>query len=146
MMSNLLRHVTAFLGDEDGGSSTIEALLWIPFLFSIMLLTLDVSLVSTKQSMVMRIVQDGNRAFALRREDTAHGVTNVSLAAQTQAAVLASVRRISPRALVTSAWNDGANTIFTNVEMPAADLSPFGILPGWGRRKIYVQAQHIKEF
>lgn len=145
-MSSLLRRMTTFLRDEDGASSTIEALLWIPFLFSIMLLTLDVSLVSTKQSMVMRIVQDGNRAFALSREEADKGITNTTLAARTQAAVLASVRRISRRAVVTSAWNSTAKTIFTTVEMPASDLSPFGILPGWSRRTIYVQAQHIKEF
>ncbi len=144
MMSSLLRHMTAFLGDEDGGSSTIEALLWIPFLFSIMLLALDVSLVSTKQSMVMRIVQDGNRAFAISRGQGTD--TNAVLATRTQAAVQAAVRRISQRAVVTSSWNENAKTIFTTVEMPASDLSPFGILPGWSWRKVYVQAQHIKEF
>jgi hypothetical protein len=111
-----------------------------------MLLTLDISLVSTKQSMVMRIVQDGNRAFALSREEVDRGVTNATLAARTQAAVQASVRRISQRAVVTSSWNANAKTIFTTVEMPASDLSPFGILPGWSRQTIYVQAQQIKEF
>jgi Flp pilus assembly protein TadG len=136
--------MTAFLGDEDGGSSTIEALLWIPFLFSIMLLALDVSLVSTKQSMVMRIVQDGNRAFAISRGQGTD--TNAVLATRTQAAVQAAVRRISQRAVVTSSWNENAKTIFTTVEMPASDLSPFGILPGWSRQTVFVQAQHTKEF
>lgn len=144
MMSSLLRHMTAFLGDEDGGSSTIEALLWIPFLFSIMLLTLDISLVSTKQSMVMRIVQDGNRAFAISRGQGTD--TNEVLAARTQAAVLTAVRRISGRAQVVSVWDNTSKTITTSVRMPASDLSPFGILPGWSRQYIGVQAQHTKEF
>jgi Flp pilus assembly protein TadG len=142
-MSAVLRHLANFIREEEG-SSTIESLLWIPLLVAVLLLGLDVSLLSTKQAMVMRVVQDGNRAYALGRYSSA-----TATADQMEAAVEASVRRsiaqISPNARVEAEIAPNG-TITTGVEMPASDLSSFGMLPNWDQLNIVVASQHTKEF
>jgi Flp pilus assembly protein TadG len=142
-MSAFFRHVKTFLREEDG-SSTIESLLWIPLLFAVLLLGLDVSLISTKQAMVMRIVQDGNRAYALGRYSGANS-TPEQVQASVEAAIRGSIVSISPNALVraTIATN---GTITTAVRMPASDLSSFGMLPNWNSLNVGIVLQHTKEF
>jgi Flp pilus assembly protein TadG len=142
-MSAVFRHVSNFVRDE-AGSATIESLLWIPLLFTVLLLGLDVSLVSTKQAMVMRIVQDGNRAYALGRYgDPATQKEQVQSAVV--AAIRSSIASISRNAVVTAAIAD-TGTITTVVQMPARDLSSFGVLPGWKTLDINVVLQQTKEF
>jgi Flp pilus assembly protein TadG len=144
-MSAVFRHVSNFVRDE-AGSATIESLLWIPLLFTVMLLGLQVSLVSTKQAMVMRIIQDGNRAYALGRFSSP-GATTEQVQIAVATAVKTAVAQISPNAKV-AATIDNAGTILTGVQMPVSDLSGFRILPGSGSLTFTIQvaAQQTKEF
>jgi Flp pilus assembly protein TadG len=144
--ARLGRTLRRFLGREDG-SVTIEAMLWIPFLFAILLLAVQVTMISTAQSRVMRIVQDGNRGFALGRYDSTLAIpaAGTATATGTEAAVLAAVRRISPNATVTSRV-DSSKVITTTVLMPASDLSVFTILPDSLSMDLRVSAQQIKEY
>jgi Flp pilus assembly protein TadG len=133
---------------REDGSMTIEAMLWIPFLFTLILLGVQATLISTAQSRVMRIVQDGNRGFALGRYDNNLAIPTGSATATataTQAAVLASVQSISPNATVASSVNS-SKVITTTVTMPATDLSVFTILPDSLSMNLTVTAQQIKEY
>ena len=59
-----MRNQERFWCDQDG-SATIEAVLWIPMFFFMLLLVMEGSLIFNAQSLAMRIVQDTNRAIAV---------------------------------------------------------------------------------
>jgi len=126
---------------DESGSASIEALFWIPMFFAILVLGVEVCLITSKQSMVMRVVQDGNRAFALGRLEPEAVDTYVTNA----------LAAISPKADVTTTRFSLPNVpeakgLLTTVEMPASDLSPFGVLPNFTGMKIFVSSQHVREF
>lgn len=125
------------LGGEERGSATIEALIWILTFFFILLLAVQVALVMTAQSQVMRIVQDGNRAYALGRLADAN---------ETQNFIYQAVRRISPRATVSSQVDNLRKVIVSTVSMPVSDVSGFNILPNSESLRISISAQQVKEY
>jgi Flp pilus assembly protein TadG len=142
-MPAVIRRLANFIRQEEG-SATIESLLWIPLLFSVLLLGLDVSLISTKQAMVMRIIQDNNRSYALGRYDRPDW-TDKQSEGVIEGTIRNSIASISPGAKVNAEIApDGSIT--TRVEMPASDLSSFGLLPNWEQMNIVVALQHTKEF
>lgn len=132
----VVRRLRLFIGQENG-SATIEALFWIPLFFFVLILAVDVTLISTAQSRVMRIVQDGNRAYALGR---------LADAKATQDFIQEAIRPISARAEVASQVNSLTKVIVSTVSMPASDLSKIGWLPDFDSLTITVSAQQVKEF
>ena len=91
------RRARRFL-EDDNGSATIEAVLWLPLFFAIILVVMDASMAFNAQTRAMRIVQDTNRAFAVGR---------IATLAEAEPMMLARVAGISPGAAAASEVVDG---------------------------------------
>ena len=125
-----------FMRREDG-AATIEALLWIPMFFFLIVAILDVSYVYFNRAQALRIVQDVNRAFSIGRYADEDEAT---------AAILAAIQTISPNAEAATVYNNATGLITTYVNMPASDLMPVGTVPGLGNAfTIGLSAQHYME-
>ena len=120
-------------GRDENGSMTIEAMLWIPFFFTMLLLIVQATMVFTAKTTALRVMQDANRAFAVGR---------IASTADTQAYVSAHLAKLSPHATVTTTLVD--NRITTTVAMPAAELSGVDVFPGLRGARISVSAQQMK--
>lgn len=151
MQSSFARRLPGFprgLARDEEGSASIEALLWIPMFFLVLVLSVQVAMIATSQSRVMRIVQDGNRAYALGRLDANMVCTpgQEADAPSTRAYIANAVNGISPRATITSRVNCTAKTITSTVHMPFTDLSSFRVLPNSSTFRTTVWAQQVREF
>ena len=63
-LTTLPAPIQSFASDE-AGSSTVEAVMWLPLFFFITVFVLDASMMFNTQSRALRIVQDTNRALAV---------------------------------------------------------------------------------
>ena len=122
-----------FLRDEEG-SVTVEAVLWLPVFFAVLVLITDVSFAFFGKAQALRIMQDGNRAYSLGRFDT-------TLETQTQ--IKAAFRGYSPNARVSTV--EGGGVVSTTMVIPASDLMLFDSLARITNFNITVQAQHLIE-
>lgn len=130
-----LNRQSAFWRNEDG-SATIEAVIWFP-IFAIMLaVVMNISMVFFAESQILRVVQDGNRAFSLGRLDDAAAVeTYITDRLSYLDAALAIQTTIS------------GGFILTNISIPATDLMPFNFMTSaFNDINVGVSAQHIIEF
>lgn len=125
--------VRRFSRDEEG-SATVEAVLWIPLFFFVLVLVMEASLMFSAQTRVMRIVQDTNRGLAI-------GLFPDSASAEV--ALRAQVRPISPTATVVSRIESGLAV--STVQMPVADLSSFGFFRDKFDFSIDVRSQQLIE-
>lgn len=66
-MSPRLKALLKRFRRDERGSATIEAVLWLPMFVIFFVMIADVSLVFFRQTEVMRVVQDGNRALSVGR-------------------------------------------------------------------------------
>ena len=125
-----------FLRREDG-TATVEFLLWVPIIFTLLVMILDVSYVYFQRATALRMIQDVNRAFSIGRlEDEAEAT----------AAILAAIHTISPNGEAATVYDTATGIITTYVNMPASDLMPVGTLPGLGNNfTIGLSAQHYAE-
>lgn len=101
---------------RDRGAATIEVILWLPFLLGFFSLMVDISMIFNNQSRIMRIIQDGNRNYSIRR---------LTSETETQNYVLGRVASISGAATATT--TNVAGLITTTVTVPLSDLDLLGI-------------------
>lgn len=59
---------------SESGSYTIESVIWLPIYVFILALMMNVSMVFFNESQLLRVVQDGNRSFAVGRITTLDAV------------------------------------------------------------------------
>ncbi len=122
-----------FRSDENG-AATIEAVLWIPVFFFLLVLIVDASLMFHGQARALRIVQDNNRAVAVGR---------IATTTDAEAIIRSRLAQISPNASVSTSNNSGI--IGTVVGMPATDLSSLGIVTKMGDFTIWASAEQFLE-
>lgn len=99
---------------DEGGTVTVEAVLWLPFFFSLLMIITDVSLAFYGKAQAFRVVQDVNRAVSVGRIATASSAKTILLNA---------VKELSPNAAADVVKND--QTVTTVVRMPSSDLVLF---------------------
>ena len=120
---------------DDKGSSTIEAVLWLPIFFALFGLMADTAMIFNGYSRVLRVIQDGNRNMSVGRLDTPVELENyVTLALQD----------LSPNATVASEVSAGVVT--TTASIPAADLEILGMFSALNSLTIQVESQQYIEF
>ncbi|MCV2869257.1 pilus assembly protein [Defluviimonas sp. WL0002] len=101
---------------RDRGAATIEVILWLPFFLGLFSLMVDLSMIFNNQSRIMRIIQDGNRNYSIRRLTTN---------AETETYVEGRIASISANA--NAVTTNAAGLITTTVTVPLADLDLLGI-------------------
>lgn len=128
-------HLQGFVKDEDG-SYSIEAVIWMPIFAILLALIMNVSVVFFTESQMMRVVQDGNRAFSLGR------LTSV---AEVEDYVLTTLAYTDADLSVESTVSDGI--IRTQLSAPATDLMPLNFLrDSFSNVRVGFTAQQIVEF
>lgn len=121
--------------DDDGGSATIEFVLWVPVAVFLLLLTVDVGQIFLKQAQATRLVQDANRALSVGKLHTAVAtdafikdrLAGFSTGVTTQTAITAGI-------------------ISTTTQIPLRDLAITKVLPFGDGAAITIQSSHTMEF
>ncbi len=121
---------------RDDGATTIEAVLWFPFLMAVFGLMLDVAMIFHGQAKVLRVVQDANREFSIGRY-ASEAATEAAI--NTQLAAL----KVWPTLTVTDERDDGVAT--TTVSVPAAQFTVLGFFSAIDNFNIAVSADHMIE-
>ena len=133
--SNLATRYRLFAKDESG-SSTIEAVLWLPMFMLLLSMVADASFIFHGQAQALRIVQDGNRAFSVGRLEDA---------AATQAFIRSNLISLSRGARVTTTLSkDGIIT--TTALISVDDLLAIGSVGALTSFDITVKSQHFLEY
>lgn len=125
-----------FFYRDEAGNATIESVIWLPIFAILLTLIMNISLVFFSESQILRVVQDGNRAFSLGRLDDATAVENYIL------------NRLSYLdANITIATTISGGFVMTTLKVPASNLMPLNIMTGaFEGVNMNVSAQQIVEF
>ena len=120
---------------DERGSATIEAVLWLPFFVIFFVMIADVSLVFFRQTEVLRVVQDANRALSVGR---------FSGPAETENYVKTAIAPLTTRAQVTTSVNSGV--IGTRALVPVDDLVAVGMFNFLTGYYVAVESNHYVEW
>ncbi len=123
------------LRDDESGSSTIEALIWIPIFVFFLVLILDTCFIFFGKAQALRFVQDGNRAFS------------VGALADTDATELFiknAIAAYAPKATVETTIVDGI-IVSTTMKVPATDLMVVGTISAFDNVIVSITATHFLE-
>jgi Flp pilus assembly protein TadG len=133
-----LRHRTTsrlgrFARDEDG-AVTVEAVLWLPFFFAILVLITDVSFAFYAKAQAYRVLENGNRAYSVRTFDTT---------AEARTWMRNAIAAYSPTATVTV--EDSGDLISSSITLRGSEIMPFGWIDSLVGVSITVRAQQYDE-
>ena len=101
---------------DETGSSTIEFVLWIPFIFVFVLIAADASLTFMRQSQMWQVSRETARIVSRHGMDKA--------AAEAFAAEQATIGTTAPQ--VDVSFNDG--DVIVSMAIPMDTVAPFGVL------------------
>lgn len=120
--------------NDERGSATIEALLWIPIFVYLLVLITDVSLIYYGKAQALRTIQDGNRALSVRFLPDATAAQDF---------IETRLQGYAPSVEVTTSISNGIVT--TSATMLASELMAVGSIPTFRDTEISVTAQHFLE-
>ncbi|MHA6325975.1 TadE/TadG family type IV pilus assembly protein [Roseivivax sp. CAU 1753] len=123
-----------FVTDE-GGSYSVEAVIWLPIFIFLTALIIDVSSIYYDKSQIAQIVQNANRAYS---------VGSFITDAETEDNVRESLLAYSANATVDTSVVD--SNIETRVVVPASDLMGLNIFPAFAPVNIVIAYKHLKEW
>jgi Flp pilus assembly protein TadG len=128
------RRLRRFVSREEG-SSTIEAVLWLPVFIGAFCLMADAAFIFNGQTIAMRTVQDANRNMSIGRLQTTDEV---------EAEVENNLATLSPHVAAQSSIVAGA--VVTKVTIPSSDL----VATGWLNRlmdiNLVIRSEHLIEY
>lgn len=120
---------------DERGSATIEAVLWLPFFVIFFVMIADVSLVFFRQTDVLRVVQDGNRALSVGR---------LGSASEVETFVKDRISPLTNAAQVTTTVDNGV--IDTRALVPVEDLVAVGMFNFLSGYYVAVESSHYVEW
>jgi len=120
---------------REEGSSTIEAVLWLPVFIGAFCLMADAAFIFNGQTIAMRTVQDANRNMSIGRLVTTDEV---------EAEVESNLATLSPNAVAQSSIVAGS--VVTYLTIPSSDL----VATGWLNRlmdiDLVIRSEHLIEY
>lgn len=129
----------AFLRQE-GGSSTIEFVLWLPLVIAILLLVVDSSMLFMSRSQALRVLQDTNRLYSVGQFTG----TPAERIAAAQNYALSRLRGMSPSATATTVETN--RVVQTRATLQTAEIARIGFLGMMINTTMVVSAEHRVEF
>lgn len=127
---------------QEGGSSTIEFVLWMPLVVLILLLIVDSSMLFMSRTHAMRVLQDTNRMYSVGQFT---GDTLEERATKAQAYALARLQGLSPSATVTTT-ETSQRVVRTRATLETAEIAQIGFLGLMIDTTMVVAAEHRVEF
>lgn len=128
------RRAQTFLTREDG-SSTIEAVLWLPVFMVFFCLIADASFLFFGQNKAYRIIQNANRVLSVGQLANTDALESY---------VLSELQDYAPNASVTAEIDTGRVT--TEVVIPGRDLVATGLFTAFIDLNIIARASHYIEY
>lgn len=124
----------AHFARADSGSVSVEFVLWLPLLLSVIAITADASLAFGSRSTILRVIQDTNRAVSIGK------ITDMQKA---EDAITAALVNIAPHAVVSTTVTEGL--ISSVVTVPISDLTTLGLISKIQNFELTVASQHLSE-
>lgn len=131
--------IKAFLRQE-GGSATIEFVLWLPIVVAILLLVVDSSMLFMSRSHAMRVLQDTNRLYSVGQFTG----TPAERITKAQNYALSRLQGLSPSAAVTTTETN--RIVRTRATMETREIAQIGFLGLMIDTEMVVAAEHRVEF
>jgi Flp pilus assembly protein TadG len=131
-----------FAGDEDG-AVTVEAVLWIPFFFFVLMLMTDTSMAFFSKAQAYRIIENGNRAFAIKANTTDTATEDW---VKTQFQNQFPRAKTDPALVVDTVPDKATGTVATTLTYRARDVVMFNTLGVLGNWTMTVQAKQYVEW
>lgn len=128
-----------FLKDEDG-TSTVEAVLWIPVFLAIFLTCADIAMLFNARSMMLKTIEDANRAYS---------VGELASLADVEAWVIEQTSRASDDVRVSSTVEVAdipSGIVRTVLTIPASDLAAVGWVTALADFDVRIGSQQYVEF
>lgn len=133
------RSLRGFRRDE-AGTATIEALLWLPVFFFLLVMIVNGSFIFYGKSQALRIIQDTNRAFSTGRLGNEAAAETYL---RSQLGVFApSV--LTDLSLVDTSVSGGIIT--SSARIPLGELAALQTFSLFTTGSLFVQSQHYREF
>jgi Flp pilus assembly protein TadG len=121
---------------DEGGSFTVESVIWFPIFALLLAFIMNVSIVFFNESQILRVMQDGNRAFSLGRLKNAEEVESY---------ITDNLAYLQANMNIDTTIASGF--VNTNLKVLAGDLMPLNFMSSaFDGLEISVNAQHIIEF
>lgn len=120
--------------NDQNGSMTLEAVLWMPVFLAFFAILADVALMFHSQAVAQRIIQDAHR-------NASSGWFRTEAAVE--ADILAKLQGVSPNARVETEY--GSDFVRSTVELPASDLVAVGLFTAFVNLDIPATAYHRLE-
>ena len=127
------RRCGARFKQDQNGSATVEAVLWIPIFALVLGLLVDTSMIFHGQSKVIRVVQDANRNISIGRLTTE---TEVETYITDQLATFG----VTPSDV--TATSDG-NVVLTNVTVPVSQFQILQYFTSLMNLEVDVRGAHV---
>ena len=121
--------------EDERGTATIESLLWMPIFFYLFILITDVSFIFYGKAQGLRVVQDGNRAYA----------TNLLDLPSAEQRITTRLNSFAPGSTATMGYSSATGLVTTRATMPAASLMAVGSIPQFIDLDINITEQHYVE-
>tara|TARA_R100000935_G_scaffold49280_1_gene74511 strand:+ start:1308 stop:1721 length:414 start_codon:yes stop_codon:yes gene_type:complete len=121
-------------GRSESGSSTLEALIWVPIIVYLMTMIADFSFVFYGKAQALRLLQDSNRALS---------VGHVATTDEVQDLVRTGMSHVSEQISVTTTVTSGI--IKTVLTLPASSFTSVGAVPGLSNVDVTIASQHFLE-
>jgi Flp pilus assembly protein TadG len=125
---------TKRFGKSESGSSTLEALIWVPIIVYLMTMIADFSFVFYGKAQALRLVQDSNRALS---------VGHVATTDEVEKLVRTGMSHVSEQLSVTTTVTSGI--IKTVLTLPASSFTSVGAVPGLSNVDVTIASQHFLE-
>jgi Flp pilus assembly protein TadG len=129
-----MKQIRKFRNDESG-SATVEAVLWLPLFVVFFVMVADVSFVFHRQAQTLRIVQDANRALSVGR---------LTSEDETEDFIVAALSGLTTGPIVSTTIDAGVIT--TRTLLPVSDLTAVGMFDFISDYNILVTSQHFVEY
>lgn len=137
---NSLRMLRAFCRSE-GGSSTIEFVLWVPLVVMILLLVVDASMLFMARSHAMSVLQDTNRLYSVGQFT---GDTTADRLEKAQDYALARLTPLSASA--TAVTTDVNRVVRTEATLETSEIANIGFLGTLIDTTMTISAEHRVEY
>ena len=120
-VSKLKRRLHAFAADE--GTVTVEFMLWLPLIFTIILFTVDVALIYLKQADMWNVARDYARRMSVDAT-----LTNANAQTQATGALFTSLQNAAGLSVTATGGTVAATDKVMTIQVPLCQASLFGVV------------------
>ncbi len=135
----------ARFANDERGSVTVEAVLWLPVFFAFLGLAVDGSVLFSNRALILRTIQDANRLHSIGRFGDNVAAANAAAEQYVRNNMQVCPAGVCPGGVSVDTNVDATGVITTRVLVPAAQIDAiglFGLLTGF---TVGIEAEYMQE-